>query len=85
MRLIHAVIILKHDCERFSGLHIGDAGAVNAIRSNGKLFSADIARDNAPHQVFGSVDLKLSELYRYRAKRRDFLLVSLVAQAGSLS
>jgi len=54
MRLIQAVIILEHDCERFSSLHIGDGGAVNAIRTYRKLLLANIARHNAQHDVFGA-------------------------------
>ena len=82
MGLIQAVIILEHYGERFSGLYVGDAGAVNAIPSYRKLLSADIARNGAPHNVFRRVNFKLSQLYRHRANRRNLIFVSLVAQGG---
>ena len=85
MRLIQAMIILEHECERFGRLHIGDAGAVSAIRTYRKLLPTSIARDNAPNDVFRRVNFKLLQLYRYRTERRNPIFVSLVTQAGFLS
>lgn len=69
MRLIPAVVIREDDCERFCGLNIGYEGCVKTVPSYRKLFLASFASDDAPHDVFWSVNFKLAQLYRYWAER----------------
>jgi len=85
VRFVPTVVILKDDCQCFGGLHGGDTRTINAMPPYGELLFAQVACDDSPENVFGCMNLKLMQLNRYWAGRRNSGLVFPVGQAGFLS